>query len=82
VFVRVASDPTCTARSMLADVAPGALSGDQHRPSPRPGRGVEAKGGHAPDVGIDGGRPLVIDLDGTLVTAHSYKKQACPTFNR
>jgi hypothetical protein len=29
-----------------------------------------------------GGRPLVIDLDGTLVTAHSYKKQACPTFNR
>jgi hypothetical protein len=36
----------------------------------------------APDHGIDAGAPLVIDVDATLVTAHSDKEGAAPTFKR
>jgi hypothetical protein len=39
-------------------------------------------GDRAPDHGIDGGAPLVIDVDATLVTAHSDKQGAAPTFKR
>jgi hypothetical protein len=39
-------------------------------------------GEHAPDSDIDAARPLVIDIDATLVTAHSEKEQAAPTFKR
>jgi len=31
---------------------------------------------------VDAGRPLVIDVDATLVTAHSEKERAAPTFKR
>ncbi len=34
----------------------------------------------APDHGIDAEHPLVIDVDATLVTAHSEKEHAAPTF--
>jgi hypothetical protein len=37
---------------------------------------------HAPDHGIDTTTPLVIDLDATLVSAHSEKEQAAATFKR
>ena len=39
-------------------------------------------GVHTPDRNTDADRPLVIDLDATLVTSHSEKDQARPTFNR
>ena len=39
-------------------------------------------GEHAPDHAVDAAAPLVIDLDATLVTAHSEKEQAAPTFRR
>lgn len=39
-------------------------------------------GDQAPDHGIDAGTPLIIDLDATLVTSHSDKEQARPTFKR
>jgi hypothetical protein len=39
-------------------------------------------GAHAPDHGIDADRPLIIDTDATLITAHSDKEQATPTFKR
>lgn len=39
-------------------------------------------GAAAPDCGISAAKPLVIDLDATLVTAHSDKEQAAPTFKR
>jgi hypothetical protein len=39
-------------------------------------------GEHAPDHGIDAATPLVIDVDATLVTAHSEKEFAAPTFKR
>ncbi len=39
-------------------------------------------GEHAPDHGSEAKRPLVIDLDATLVTSHSEKEHAAPTFKR
>lgn len=39
-------------------------------------------GAAAPSAGIDAKHPLVIDLDATLVTAHSDKELAAPTFKR
>jgi hypothetical protein len=37
-------------------------------------------GGRAPDHEVNVARPVVIDVDTTLVTAHSEKEQAAPTF--
>jgi hypothetical protein len=39
-------------------------------------------GEHAPDADRHAGQPLVIDVDATLVTAHSEKEHAAPTFKR
>ena len=39
-------------------------------------------GQHAPDHAASAANPLVIDLDATLVTAHSDKEQAAATFKR
>jgi hypothetical protein len=39
-------------------------------------------GEHAPDHDTNAASPLIIDLDATLVTAHSEKEQAAPTFKR
>jgi len=41
-----------------------------------------AAGTSAPDHAIDEAHPLVLDIDATLVTAHSEKEQAAPTFKR
>lgn len=37
---------------------------------------------HSPDHDISADRPLVIDLDATLITSHSEKEQAAATFKR
>jgi hypothetical protein len=39
-------------------------------------------GEHAPHAADSAAAPLVIDLDATLVTAHSDKESAAPTFKR
>ncbi len=39
-------------------------------------------GQDAPDHDIDRDRPLITDLDATLITAHSMKKLAAPNFKR
>jgi hypothetical protein len=39
-------------------------------------------GAAAPDAGIDAAHPLIIDVDATLVTAHSDKEGAAATFKR
>lgn len=39
-------------------------------------------GHHAPNHEVTAVNPLVIDLDATLVTAHSDKEHAAPTFKR
>lgn len=83
VFGLVASDPTVsrTIDALAAD-APRALRAiDAARAAVR--RTVwRAAGGHAPDQGIGADAPLVIDIDATLITAHSDKEQAAPTFKR
>jgi hypothetical protein len=39
-------------------------------------------GRHAPHAGIDAADPIVIDVDGTLVTAHSDEESAAATFKQ
>ena len=52
-------------------------------PGPRPGRGCGRWPATTPPTTASTPRqPLVIDLDATLVTAHSEKERAAPTFKR
>src|SRR4051812_25847275 len=83
VFGRVASDPTVsrTIDALAADPAAALAAIDAARASAR-ARAWELAGAHAPDHSIDARRPLVIDVDATLVTAHSEKEQAAPTFKK
>jgi len=45
-------------------------------------RAWQLAGSHGPDHDVAAVRPLVVDVDATLVTAHSEKEQAAPTFKR
>jgi len=83
VFGPVASDPTVSRLiDTLAADAPAALAAiNAARAAARRTAWVLA-GVHAPDQDIDAARPLVIDVDATLVTSHSEKEQAAPTFKR
>ena len=83
VFGRVASDPTVSRLiDALAATPEAALAAiNQARAAVR--QGVWALAGDAaPDHQINGEHPLVIDLDATLITAHSEKEMAAPTFKR
>ncbi|WP_425954627.1 IS1380 family transposase [Xylanimonas sp. McL0601] len=79
----VASDPTVsrTIAALAAD-ADGALKAINAARAVARTRAWTLAGGHAPDHGVDARSPLVIDLDATLVTAHSQKENAKPTFKR
>lgn len=83
VFGQVASDPTVSrmiaALSKDADRALAAI--DRARAVGR-ARVWQAAGTGAPDHGTNAAAPLVIDVDATLVTAHSEKENAAPTFKR
>ena len=83
LFGLVASDPTVsrTIDALAAD-APAALAAiNAARAAAR--RPVWAAAGeHAPGHAGSASTPLVIDVDATLVTAHSEKEQAAPTFKR
>ena len=83
VYGRVASDPTVSRLiGTLADDADQALKAiDQARAKARAAAWALA-GPQAPDHGASATDPLVIDLDATLVTAHSDKEHAAPTFKR
>ncbi len=73
LFGSVASDATVsrTVDALAAD--PSALTAiDAARASARTAAWRLA-GARAPDAGRDGRRPLVVDLDATLVVAHSDK---------
>ncbi|MHB1010998.1 MAG: IS1380 family transposase [Propionibacteriaceae bacterium] len=83
VYGRVASDPTVsrTIAALAAD-APAVLKAiDTARAAARQ-RAWQLAGEHAPDHGSDAKQPLIIDLDATLVTSHSEKERAAPTFKR
>ncbi|EKT82561.1 putative transposase [Rhodococcus opacus M213] len=83
VFGPVASDPTVSRLiATLAADADMALSAiDAARAAVRTAA-WSAAGDRAPDDDIDEHHPLIIDLDATLVTAHSEKEHAAPTFKR
>ena len=83
VYGRVASDPTVsrTVDALAAD-APRVLAAIGAARAQARVRAWRLAGRQAPDFEVDAGRPLVIDADATLVTAHSEKEQAAPTFKR
>jgi len=83
VYGRVASDPTVsrTLDRLAADPVRALRAIEDARATAR-AAAWRLAGDHAPDHNIDAGHPLVIDIDATLVTAHSDKEGAAPTFKR
>ncbi len=83
VFGPVASDPTASRLiDTLAADAPAALAAIASARAVARARAWSLAGAHAPDHEADASRPVVIDVDATLVTAHSEKESAAPTFKR
>jgi len=83
VFGPVASDPTVSRLiSTLAADAPAALAAINAARAAARARAWVLAGAAAPSHGRNAADPLVLDVDATLVTAHSEKEQAAPTFKR
>ena len=79
----MASDPTVSRTvSALAADSPRALALIRAARAMARARAWDLAGKHAPDHGSSAASPLVIDLDATLVTAHSDKENARPTYKR
>jgi hypothetical protein len=83
VFGRVASDPTISRliSSLAGDTDRTCAAIDAARAAARKVVWSQA-GAAAPDHAADHRRPVVVDIDATLVTAHSEKEAAAPTFKR
>ena len=83
LFGRVASDPTVsrTVDRLATDATAVLAAIDTARAAAR-ARAWKLAGVHAPDHDTDAAQPLVIDVDATLVTAHSEKEGAAPTFKK
>jgi hypothetical protein len=83
VFGLVASDPTVsrTIDALAADAERVLKAVGTARAAAR-ARVWALAGEHAPDAGIDADDPIAIDTDATLLTAHSDKQGAAPTFKR
>lgn len=83
MFGPVASDPTVSrlidTLATNADTALAALDSARARVRAKT---WELTGEHDPDHGIDTDHPLIVDLDATLLDAHSEKQHAAPTFKR
>jgi hypothetical protein len=83
VFGRVASDPTVSRTiSLLAADADRVLAAVEQARAAARARVWELAGDAAPDHEVDAAAPLIVDLDATLVGAHSEKEHARPTFKR
>jgi hypothetical protein len=83
VFGAVASDPTVSRLiATLAADAPKALAAIGVARASARAMAWRAAGNRAPDHGVDADHPLIVDLDATLVTAHSDKESAAPTYKR
>jgi hypothetical protein len=83
LFGRVASDPTVsrTVDALANDVDRALAAVDTARAAAR-AHVWGLAGRHAPDHRVGAEDPLVVDVDATLVTAHSDKEHAAPTFKR
>ena len=83
VYGPVASDPTVSrAITALAADPAAALSAIHSARAAARAHAWRHAGERAPDRDIDAATPLIIDVDATLVTAHSDKEHAAPTFKR
>lgn len=83
VFGPVASDPTVSRLiAALAAEKVKALAAIAGARAAARKTVWELAGEHAPNHQIDAQWPLTIDLDATLVTAHSEKARAAPTYKR
>lgn len=83
VFGSVASDPTVSRLiSTLAGDAPKVVSAIASARATARAAVWQAAGDQAPDHAITAQDPLTIDLDATLLDAHSEKECATPTFKR
>src|SRR3954465_10263818 len=83
VFGLVASDPTVSRLvDALAADAPAALAAIAAARAAARARAWSLAGTNAPDPAADASSPVVIDVDATLVGAHSEKESAAPTFKR
>ncbi len=83
VFGPVASDATVsrTVDALAAD-APRALAAISAARAQARARVWALAGKHAPDAGASAHTPVVMDVDATLVDAHSEKENARPTFKK
>jgi hypothetical protein len=83
VFGPVASDPTVSRTvDALAVDAPRVLAAINAARAEARERAWRLAEGHAPHVAVDTSSPLAVDVDATLITAHSEKQNAAPTFKR
>ena len=83
VFGRVASDPTVSRMiDALAATPETALTAINDARAAVRAKVWKFAGKAAPDYQISAEHPLTIDLDATLITSHSEKEQAAPTFKR
>ena len=83
VFGLVASDPTVSRLiDTLARDCDKALAAVNSARARVRAMAWELAGEHAPDHDIDAEHPLIVDLDATLLDAHSEKENAAPTFKR
>lgn len=83
VFGKVASDPTVSRLiATLAADAPKTLAAIAAARAAARSRVWALAGQQAPDHAIDAEHPLVVDIDATLVTAHSEKESTGPTYKR
>ena len=83
VYGPVASDPTVsrTIDALAAD-APRALAAINGARATARATAWKLAGRNAPDHEVSAESPLVVDIDATLVTSHSDKEDARPTFKR
>lgn len=83
VYGPVASDPTVSRLiATLAEDADKAITAIATARQQARATVWSLAGQHAPDHAATAGDPVVIDLDASLITAHSEKQQAAPTFKR
>ena len=83
LFGLVASDPTVSRLiTTLADDLDAALAAINTARAAARATTWTLAGDQAPDHDISPEHPLIVDLDATLLTAHSDKQSAAPTFKR
>jgi Transposase DDE domain group 1 len=83
VYGLVASDPTVSRTiAALAKDATAALTAIETARAAARARVWALAGEHAPDHDAGAAQPLVVDIDATLVTSHSEKEHAAPTFKK